>query len=449
MSLALSLYKVRSFRIDHCCFQDIAGSGVWVDAALGTGDYTTLNSSGVVDHSVFNNTVGYPGFANYNARTLGYGIGLRKWPTSLWDTDLTNIWGQNTLYTVFVEDNFFSKWRHVTCSNDGFHVVFRYNNVTGDYGQGSLDGHGSYADETNWDAVGTRCMEAYNNTFEYPDLTWGNETENKNWALNIRGGSWIVTNNTFINWTHILSFNNDWGNYAPYTPLSAVNFTHIWSNSIGASTMILYNADSVLERDYFYHEPNATQSGYPYASYEYPNPLTTQYYSSYTNDTLFLETGTYVVTVPETVVVELYTYNFSKWQDDSESTTFSVSLTVNTTITATYIDVTAATVVTVSSPSNVTYYSSIISVVMSASGGEIDEIWWNCKNGSSWIYGSNQTYTVATSMTGFTIGTSYTFYAWANNTDAEVGVSTVAFTVEIASFTGEWGGYWGRWWGYP
>lgn len=88
-------------------------------------------------------------------------------------------------------------------------------------------------------------------------------------------------------------------------------------------------------------------------------------------------------------------------------------------------------VVTVSAPTNTTYYSSTISISLSASGGTISVIWWNCKNGTSWIYGSNQTYTVPTSMTGFVNGTAYTFYAWANNTLGSEDEATVGFTVTI------------------
>jgi len=87
--------------------------------------------------------------------------------------------------------------------------------------------------------------------------------------------------------------------------------------------------------------------------------------------------------------------------------------------------------VTVTSPSNTTYTNETIPVQISATGGTIDKIWWNCKNGSSWIYGSNQTYTTPTSMTGFVNGTSYTFYGWANNTDGNMDEQIVWFTVQI------------------
>jgi len=89
--------------------------------------------------------------------------------------------------------------------------------------------------------------------------------------------------------------------------------------------------------------------------------------------------------------------------------------------------------VTVTSPTNTTYTVPTVSVQLSASGGTISVIWWNCKNGSSWIYGSNITYTAPTSMTGFVNGTSYTFYAWANNTLGEWDEGTVMFTVLISA----------------
>jgi hypothetical protein len=87
--------------------------------------------------------------------------------------------------------------------------------------------------------------------------------------------------------------------------------------------------------------------------------------------------------------------------------------------------------VTVTTPLNTTYSTSSVPVQLSASGGTIDKIWYNCKNFSTWIYGSNQTYTTATSMTDFVNGTSYTFYAWANNTGGLGGEETVGFSVQI------------------
>jgi hypothetical protein len=93
---------------------------------------------------------------------------------------------------------------------------------------------------------------------------------------------------------------------------------------------------------------------------------------------------------------------------------------------------TPSVTVTITYPQNTTYTTSTIPVQLSASGGTIDKIWYNCKNGTSWIYGSNITYTAPTSMTGFINGSSYKFYAWANNTDGNMDEETVMFSVAIS-----------------
>jgi len=107
---------------------------------------------------------------------------------------------------------------------------------------------------------------------------------------------------------------------------------------------------------------------------------------------------------------------------------------------------TYAVTVTITLPTNTTYTTSTVPVEISASGGTIDTIWWNCKNGTSWIYGTNQTYTAPTSMTGFVNGTSYTFYAWANNTDGNWDEETVMFTVLIITLPYDYSYDYGSWW---
>jgi hypothetical protein len=89
---------------------------------------------------------------------------------------------------------------------------------------------------------------------------------------------------------------------------------------------------------------------------------------------------------------------------------------------------------TIYSPTNTTYSSGSIPVNFTASGGTIDKEWYNCQNGSSWVYVSNQTYTIPMNMTGFINGTSYTFHAWANNTAGTVGNAAVMFSIAILDF---------------
>jgi hypothetical protein len=194
---------------------------------------------------------------------------LRRWACDVWDYSLTNIHGKYTNYTVFIENNYFSKWRHCICSNDGFHVVARYNIVEGDYGY-SFDGHGSYADDYHPYAVGTRAWEVYNNTFKNPDTRWTTQPV----ALNIRGGSWIVTNNTLIGYYALCDLNNDWGNYEPYCPQCHINQTYIWNNNLGGAQFVKYNSDNTLNVNYFLRAPNLTSDGFEYIPYVYPHPLT-------------------------------------------------------------------------------------------------------------------------------------------------------------------------------
>jgi len=89
-----------------------------------------------------------------------------------------------------------------------------------------------------------------------------------------------------------------------------------------------------------------------------------------------------------------------------------------------------------------TTYSYSIPVQLSASGGTIDKIWYNVKNGSDWVYAQNQTYTSPTNMINFVTGT-YTFYGCANNTGGSSDEKTVVFNVLI---TAEWFG--GNYTGY-
>jgi hypothetical protein len=111
------------------------------------------------------------------------------------------------------------------------------------------------------------------------------------------------------------------------------------------------------------------------------------------------------------------------------SSTSIVSVVGSDNVTLVYLE--AVVTVTIVKPTNTSYAPSSVPVEISAGGGSIDKIWWNCKNGSNWIYGSNQTYTVAINATGFIIGTSYSLYAWANNTDGSTDEDLVMFSVAI------------------
>jgi len=87
---------------------------------------------------------------------------------------------------------------------------------------------------------------------------------------------------------------------------------------------------------------------------------------------------------------------------------------------ANYTIPSADVIVTITTPKREYYVSSTVSVEFSASGGTIDQYWYNLKNGTDWVYVSNQTYTTPTTMTGIVNGVLYTLYAYANNTYGDV-----------------------------
>jgi len=261
---------ILDFRIDHCNFQDIAGS------AITFGDESEYNRRvvrGLIDHNVLNNTYGDPGFMDYENRTLGYGFGIRRWASDTWEPDITKVIGKYTNYTIVIEDNYFTKWRHCVSTIDGVHQVFRYNVVEGGYGIGETDGHGSYADGSHPYAVGTRALEVYGNTFKNPDTTWNANP----FAINHRGGGGIMYNNTIIGYEvgtgGLIDLNNDWGNYEPYCPQCFINNTYIWNNTLNGADLIHYNSDNVEDVNYFLRAPNIEEEGWEFIPYEYPHPL--------------------------------------------------------------------------------------------------------------------------------------------------------------------------------
>lgn len=104
---------------------------------------------------------------------------------------------------------------------------------------------------------------------------------------------------------------------------------------------------------------------------------------------------------------------------DYETVVFTVSITTSE----------DAPVLTIVSPFNRTYITSTFNVEITYTGTAA-LIWFNVKNGSSWVYESNTTYTAATSLTGYTDGT-YTFYAFAINNEGETDEESTVFTVGI------------------
>jgi len=258
MHRGVVMTRILNFRVDHCCFQDISGGGVQAKGSSNTEmpeSYYWIR--GVIDHCIFNNTVGV--VAPYDDRTVDYGIQISRgsgYQNQYWDTNIQTILGYYTNYTVFVEDCYFEKWRHCVAVNTGAHAVVRYCTIKDDYAYGSIDIHGS---------PGGRAIEIYNCTII--DAVSGGAGQV--YATFIRGGSGVAFNNIVGG-----------GAYTTFVYLSDENPNstmwiqdwYIWNNTMLANCreIVEYDPDNNIREgvDYFRYAPSW------YLSYSYPHPLT-------------------------------------------------------------------------------------------------------------------------------------------------------------------------------
>lgn len=155
------------------------------------------------------------------------------------------------------------------------------------------------------------------------------------------------------------------------------------------------------------------------------------------NNTGYASMGTtniYVGTRGKPLYVKINNVNATENTDWTwASTTHIVTVVGSDNVTLAYIEGGVTVTVTIASPINATYTVSSVPVQISASGGTIDKIWWNCTYTNGTVAYANTVYTIATSMT---LGNgSYIFNARANNTLGEWDEATVTFTVAISADT--------------
>ena len=267
----VNMYNIIDFRVDHCFCKNTAGIAVSVRAPA-NGD-----CCGVIDHCKFVNDYGYVEW-DYAQCSIIYGICIRSVGTTRWEDNIDSVLGKYLPYTVFIEDCYFSRWRHCVSSNDGTHYVFRHNIIEKDCVVGSLDAHGTY------DYVGTRAMEIYNNLVIDPVLNkhpenWDSMTpsnpENglQGYGVNWRGGGGVFFNNLVRNY-EVGVYLLDEGTVEKCWP----NDVYIWNNTFtDCKYALLKYSDyrTITEgRDYFLRAPNMEDDGFEYTPYPYPHPLT-------------------------------------------------------------------------------------------------------------------------------------------------------------------------------
>ena len=265
----IQMYHIIDFRIDHCFLKNVGGHGVNVRSPANG------YCCGVVDHCRLVNDYGYVEWW-YADCTVIYGICVRSVGTTRWEDNIQNVIGQYLPYTLFVEDCYFSRWRHCVCYNDGLHSVFRHNTIEKDSIVGSLDAHGTY------DYVGTRAMEIYNNTIIDPVLN----KHPQNWntsipadgtdgiTVNVRGGGGVFFNNYVRDYKYGV-YMTDEGTVQKCYPHDLWIWDNTWIN-IAHKTHVSYQGHYYITEnvDYFLRAPNQEQDGFEYTPYPYPHPLT-------------------------------------------------------------------------------------------------------------------------------------------------------------------------------
>jgi hypothetical protein len=241
----LSILNIIDYRVSYCYFEHMT------EGISASGKYCR----GVTDHCWFINHYATVTSA-IETCDVGYGCSFfRSGYEDLWDP-ITEVLGKYTLYTHFVEDCTFSKWRHEIASNDGAHYVARYNTFGPTFGFQIIDAHGTY------NVVGTRAVEVYNNKFveeipiQCPKVIAG-----------IRGGACVFFDNTIdstFEYKYVMLVAE--GTVEKCWP----NEVYVWSNT---GIKVSNTSPDKIVMDINYHLDTPMPG---YTPYPYPHPLTAE-----------------------------------------------------------------------------------------------------------------------------------------------------------------------------
>ena len=260
---AIEIYNTVDWRVDHCWFQHCTGGSIYVTSPSGG----TLR--GVVDHCKLVNTYGYVEW-DYAECSVCYGIHLKQSGTYDWEDDITNVLGHYNYNTVFIEDNYFSRWRHCVCSLDNGHYVFRHNTIEHDSIVGSVDLHGTYVN------VGSRAGEFYNNLIIDPVMNkhpynWDSTTPadgQDGTGVQWRGGGGVFFDNYVRNYRFGIIMTDE-GDVQKCYPHDIWIWNNTWEN-VPNRINVNYQGNYQITQDvdYFLYAPSW------YTPYSYPHPLT-------------------------------------------------------------------------------------------------------------------------------------------------------------------------------
>ncbi len=353
LATGVTMYCCKNFRVDHCNFIDfnhfdIATSIYTVAERLEDGVYQYYWNWGVVDHCDFDlpykDTIG--GMWGYGVDVNGPGrqdswlynlsdilgqfpetppkCALYTWNASTSKYDLVSVYGGKYFrWLVYIEDCNFSRNRHAIASISGAFYVVR--NCTFKEPRPKnypmIDVHGALG--VDW--WSGRGAEVYNNTL------YAAEGYTGSCAIDYRGGGGVVFNNTIINCTYGVRLSHDADQQVCW-----IKDLWIWNNNYQNVTVPInhwYSPSPYQEEVHYFLRPRPD-----YTPYTYPHPLVSGEQPPQPTTPFLgeLEEGTYVITVPTSVIDGSNTYNFKQWEDGTTNPVRTINLTVDMTIIATY-----------------------------------------------------------------------------------------------------------------
>lgn len=346
-TIGLSVTGVIHFRIDHCNLENLCAG------AIGFGGlyYSNLYCCGVIDHNKIYNTLGIDNNANYRYGNVGYGVvvGRMNYPDCPIYDPTVDLLGKYHSYSVYIENNYFSKWRHDIASGHGSWYIARYNLFEHDFIDcvvTDMHGERDYAETDpakGMVAAGSRGGEIYENTFRLVD--YYGENYNGSGVVNMsafvaRGGGGVFFNNSIDNtyspWATVIVseydyvFNEIWkmrdfnfwgpkGDLVPNHTTAGANFDpfvippapyDVENNNHWEMTRLAGNPS-----DPSYPNANPAWGIGNYKPYTYPHPFVSGMVQSTTPKSTTMPAGVYIVKVPLQITIGGKTYTFDHWAE--------------------------------------------------------------------------------------------------------------------------------------